>query len=209
MNRLDRFFDSGNPVMKFLSILVDLAILNVMTVICAIPLVTAGGALAAMNYVMLHLLRRDETYVTQMFRSSFKENFRQGIPEGLAVILVIFITAVDLWALHGLESKLLTVMMIAITAIAAFILAASVYMFALQARYENTVKGTMANALRLAVANLPRTGGMMVTWMLWVLALVYLHKAAPLAFLLYGFTLPGYICTILYDKVLADLEKDE
>ncbi len=205
---MDKFFDSGNPVMKFLARLVDLAVLNIFTVLYSIPLVTAGGAMAAMNHVLLHLVRKDETYVIRMFKDSFRENFRQSIPEGLLVILIGIITAVDMWALHGSESRLMTLMMIIITIVAVFIFVTAVYMFALQSRYENTVKGTIVNAVRLSLGNLPRTAGMALAWIAWVLVLVYLHKAAPLAFLLYGFTLPGYLCAMLYDGIFRDLEEE-
>ena len=50
---MDKFFDSGNPVMKFLARLVDLAVLNIFTVLYSIPLVTAGGAMAAMNHLRI------------------------------------------------------------------------------------------------------------------------------------------------------------
>jgi len=83
---MDKFFDSNNPVMRFLSRLVDLVILNVVTLVYSLPLITAGGAFTAMNYVLLHLHRGDETYIIRMFRKSFRENFRQGIPEGLLVL---------------------------------------------------------------------------------------------------------------------------
>jgi uncharacterized membrane protein YesL len=206
---MDRFFDSENPVMRFLSRLVDLAVLNIVTVIYSIPLVTFGGAMAAMNYVLLHLVRGDETYVIRMFRKSFRDNFRQGVPEGLLVILIAVITAVDMWALHGSESRLLTVMMIIITIAAVFIFVTAVYMFALQSRYENTVKGTIVNAFRLSVGNLPSTAAMAAAWTAWAFVLVYLHKAAALAFLLYGFTLPGYICAMMLDRIFEKLEKEE
>ena len=206
---MDRFFDSENPVMRFLSRLVDLAVLNIVTVIYSIPLVTFGGAMAAMNYVLLHLVRGDETYVIRMFRKSFGDNFRQGVPEGLLVILIAVITAVDMWALHGSESRLLTVMMIIITIAAVFIFVTAVYMFALQSRYENTVKGTIVNAFRLSVGNLPSTAAMAAAWTAWAFVLVYLHKAAALAFLLYGFTLPGYICAMMLDRIFEKLEKEE
>ena len=143
---MDKFFDSGNPVMRFLSRLVDLAILNIMTVIYAIPVVTAGAALTAMNYVLLHLYRRDETYVTRMFRKSFRDNLKQGIPLGLIVLFTAVITATDLWAMHASGSRMMTLMMIIITVIAGFLFVTFVYMFALQSRYENTVKGTIVNA---------------------------------------------------------------
>ena len=141
-------------------------------------------------------------------KDSFRENFRQSIPEGLLVILIGIITAVDMWALHGSESRLMTLMMIIITIVAVFIFVTAVYMFALQSRYENTVKGTIVNAVRLSLGNLPRTAGMALAWIAWVLVLVYLHKAAPLAFLIYGFTLPGYLCAMLYDGIFRDLEKE-
>jgi Na+-transporting methylmalonyl-CoA/oxaloacetate decarboxylase beta subunit len=118
---MDKFFDSENPLMVFLSRLVDLAILNVLTVCTSMLIVTAGGAMTAMNNVLLHLVRRDETYVTTMFWTSFKKNFRQGIPEGLLVLAAAVITAVDMWALHGSESKAATLLMIVITIIAGLV----------------------------------------------------------------------------------------
>lgn len=205
---MDRFFDVNNPVMRFLSTLVDLAIVNLMTVLFALPIITAGGSLASMNYVLLHLYRRDEGYLRSMFLKSFKENFRQGIPEGLIAIAIAGIAATDLWMLHSMDSKTATMLMIIITVITAYLLTTMVYVFALQARYENTLTGTIANAFRLSIAHLPRTFGMMITWILWILTLWYLHRAAPLAFLIFGFTLPGYICVTLYEPILTKLEEE-
>ncbi|MBR0374194.1 MAG: DUF624 domain-containing protein [Mogibacterium sp.] len=203
---MDKFFDSNNPVMRFLSRLVDLVILNLFTVLYSLPIITLGGALTAMNYVLLHLVRKDETYVIQMFRKSFKQNFRQGIPEGLIVLAAAGITAVDLLALRGSESRTATLLMIVITIIAVMIFTTCVYMFALQSRYENTVKGTMLNAVRLAIGNFPRSVLMAASWLVWILVLVYLHRAALAFFLLYGFTLPGFLCALLYNKILEKLE---
>jgi uncharacterized membrane protein YesL len=205
---MEKFFDSENPVMRFLSRLVDLALLNILTVCTSMLIVTAGGALTAMNNVLLHLVRGDETYVTRMFWTSFKKNFRQGIPEGLLVLAVAAVTAVDMWALHGSGSRLATMMMIIVTFIAMFLAVTFVYMFALQARYENTVRGTIINAFRLAIGNLPRTAGMLLIWIVWVLILVYLHNAAPGFFLLCGLTLPGYLCAMLYNGVFNKLETE-
>jgi uncharacterized membrane protein YesL len=205
---MEKFFDSENPLMVFLSRLVDLAVLNVLTVCTSLLIVTAGGALTAMNYVLLHLVRKDETYVTKMFWTSFKKNFIQGIPEGLLVLACGGITFIDMWALHGSESRAATLLMIVITIIAMFLTATFVYMFALQARYENTVIGTILNAFRLAVGNLPKTAAMIAIWLIWGLILVYLNKAAPAFFLIYGLTLPGYLCAMLYNGVFYKLETE-
>jgi uncharacterized membrane protein YesL len=205
---MEKFFDSENPLMVFLSRLVDLAVLNVLTVCTSILIVTAGGALTAMNHVLLHLLRKDETYVTRMFWDSFKKNFVQGIPEGLLVLATALITYVDMWVLHGSDSKAATLLMIVITVMAMFLAATFVYMFALQSRYENTVRGTIVNAFRLAIGNLPKTAGMIIIWLIWGLILVYLNKAAPAIFMIYGLTLPGYLCAMLYNGVFYNLETE-
>jgi uncharacterized membrane protein YesL len=203
---MDRFFDVNNPVMRSLSTMVDLAIVNLLTVLFAVPVITAGGAFSSMNYVLLHLYRNEDDYIHKMFLKSFKENFRQGILLGLAIIAVAAVTAADLWVLHTMNSKYATGLMVVITVIAVYFLTTSVYAFALQSRYENTVTGTIANAFRLSIAHLPRTIGMMITWILWILTLWYLHKAALLAFLLYGFSLPGYMCMLLYDPIFKAME---
>ena len=194
--------------MVFLSRLVDLAVLNIITVCTSMLIVTAGGAMTAMNHVLLHLVRKDETYVTRMFWTSFKKNFRQGIPEGLLAIAVAVIAAVDLWALHGSESKLATMMMIVITIITMFFAVTFIYMFALQSRYENTVRGTIMNAFRLVISNLPKSFLMLIVWLAWALVLIYLNKAAPGFFLIYGLTLPGYLCAMLYNGVFNNLETE-
>ncbi len=206
---MSKLFDSNNPVMRFLSRLVDLVILNVMTLLYSIPVITAGGALTAMNYVLFHYVRGDETYTIRMFRKSFRLNFRQGILEGILVLAVAVITAVDMWALHGSESRTATLLMIVITIIAIILFVTFVYVFALQSRYENKVSATVLNDIRLAVGNLPRTAGMAVIWLIWILILVYLHNAASLAILTFGLSLPGYMCAMLYSKIFEDLESEE
>ena len=206
---MDKFFDAENPLMKFLARLVDLAILNVITLVYSIPVVTFGGAMTAMNYVLLHLVREDESYVIQMFRKSFRENFRQGISEGLLVLVVAAVTAVDMWLVHGSESRLATFIMIVITIIAVFLFVTGIYMFALQSRYENRVIDTILNAFRLAVGNLPITAGMAAIWLLWAAALAFIGSGAAVVFLFFGLSLPGYLCAMLYDKIFEKLEKEQ
>jgi uncharacterized membrane protein YesL len=205
---MDRFFNVNNPVMRSLSTMVDLAIVNLMTLLFALPIITAGGSLASMNYVLLHMYRNEEGYLRTMFIKSFKENFRQGIPLGLAFIAVLGATAADLWVLHSMNSKVSTALMVIISVVAIYMLTTFTYAFALQARYENTVIGTLSNAFRLSIAHLPRTLGMMMIWILWILTLWYFHKAALLMFLLYGLTLPGHLCLILYEPILKKMEND-
>ncbi len=203
---MDRFFDANNPLMRFLARLVDLVILNVLTVVFALPLITAGASFTAMNYVILHYVREDETYTFRMFWKSFRENLKPGIAVGLIYMGAAAVTALDLWILRGLGSRTATALMIIITVAACLILVTAVYSFALLSRYENTVAGTLANAVRLTLGNLPRSLVMLLIWAGW-LALLYLTRRGPVLAVTFGLSLPGFLCGFAYDKIFRRLEE--
>ena len=140
---MDRFFDANNPVMKFLSRLVDMAVLNLMTIAGMIPIVTAGASITAMNNVLIHLVRKDETYVWKMFIASFRQNLKQGIGLGLLFTAIFAVAGLELMMLHSIDAKSSTMFMIIITVIGICVFGVGIYTFALLSRFENTVRGTL------------------------------------------------------------------
>ena len=205
---MDRFFDNNNPVMQFLGRIVDLAIVNLMTIACMIPVVTAGAALSAMNNVLIHLFRKDETYVWKMYIRSFRQNLKQGMALGLLYLGVGILIVVELLMLRGLDSPAATVMMIVLTVLGICIYVTGVYAFALQSRYENTVKGTLKNAAGLALSHPGRSLGMVAIWAAWAVLLWYIHGIALLVFVIYGLSLPAFLCTMIYDPIFQKMEAD-
>ena len=205
---MDRFFDANNPVMRFLSRIVDVAVVNLMTIACMIPIVTAGAAITAMNNVLLHIVRKDETYVWKMFIASFRQNLKQGIGLGLLFTAIFAVAGVELMMLHNIDAKSSTVFMIIITVIGLCVFAVGIYTFALLSRFENTARGTLINAVSLALGHVPRTLGMVAIWAAWAVLLRLLHGIFLLV-LLYGLTIPGYLCAKIYDPIFRTLEPDE
>ena len=194
--------------MQFLSRLVDMAVLNLMTIACMIPVVTAGAAITAMNNVLIHLVRKDETYVWKMFIASFKQNLKQGIGLGLLFTAIFAFAGLELMMLHSVDAKSSTMFMIIITVICLCVVAIGIYTFALLSRYENTVRGTLINAVSLALGHIPRTLGMLAVLVAWAAILWLLHGIFLLV-LLYGLTIPGYLCTKIYDPIFRSLEPNE
>ena len=205
---MDRFFDANNPVMKFLSRLVDMAVLNLMTIAFMIPIVTAGASITAMNNVLIHLVRKDETYVWKMFLTSFKQNLKQGIGLGILFTAIFAVAGLELMMLHSIDAKSSTMFMIIITVISLCVFAVGIYTFALLSRFENTVRGTLVNAVSLALGHIPRTLGMLAVWAAWA-ALLWLLHGIYLLVLLYGLTIPGYLCAMIYDPIFRQLESNE
>ena len=194
--------------MKFLSRLVDMAVLNLMTIAFMIPVVTAGASITAMNNVLIHLVRKDETYVWKMFLTSFKQNLKQGIGLGILFTAIFAVAGLELMMLHSIDAKSSTMIMIIITVISLCVFAVGIYTFALLSRFENTVRGTLVNAVSLALGHIPRTLGMLAIWAAWA-ALLWLLHGIYLLVLLYGLTIPGYLCAMIYDPIFRQLESNE
>ena len=54
------FFNMDSPVMRFLSRLCDLMILNILCLICCIPIVTIGASITALYSVTLKMVKGED-----------------------------------------------------------------------------------------------------------------------------------------------------
>lgn len=46
--------------------------LNILTLICCIPIITAGAAFTSMHYVALKIVRNEESYITRSFSNHLR-----------------------------------------------------------------------------------------------------------------------------------------
>lgn len=70
---MGKIFDMDSPVMRVLNRVGDLLILNVLMIVCCIPVITAGAAFTAMHYVLLKIVRGEEGYLIRGFLSPFDQ----------------------------------------------------------------------------------------------------------------------------------------
>lgn len=61
------FFNMDSPVMRFLSRLCDLMILNILCLICCIPIVTIGASITALYSVTLKMVKGEDSYIAKGF----------------------------------------------------------------------------------------------------------------------------------------------
>ena len=93
---MSSFFNMDSPIMRFLSRICDLMILNILCIICCLPVVTAGASITALYTITLKMVRGEESYIFKGFLKAFKENFKQGMVVVLidAVLLVFGLNAI-------------------------------------------------------------------------------------------------------------------
>ena len=90
-------FNYDNPVWRFIGKLWDVLVVNILWIICSIPVVTAGASTTAMYYVTLKLARDEDGYTIRSFFKSFKENFKQATAIWLIFLLTGMLLAFDLY----------------------------------------------------------------------------------------------------------------
>ena len=91
------FFNYDNPVWRFIGKFWDVLIVNLLWIVCSIPIVTIGASTTAMYYVTLRLARDDDGYTFRSFFKSFRENFKQATAIWLIFLTVGLLLACDVY----------------------------------------------------------------------------------------------------------------
>lgn len=150
---MGNLFNPDAPLMQGLSKVADMIILNLLTVICCIPIVTVGAAVSAL-YDATGRLVRDEGGVYRGYFRALVSNFKQGTVIWLIVLAtglllgysLIFYVSNDMMALIVMAAVLVLLWAVTVA-----------WVFPLQARFENDVKTTFKNALFCGIGYLPRS----------------------------------------------------
>lgn len=203
------FFSMDNAFYRAVGKMVDLIWLNLLTIICCIPIVTAGASLTAMYYVTLRMVKNEESSITKNFFKAFKENLRSATGIWLVIMAILCFYAYDIYILNqGIMDgygSLLTATLIGISVILIFVYLMSCYIFPLLARYDNTVKQTLKNAVLLLFGYFPRSVCMGIIY-LFPIALTLLSDYFIFFWLLLGLTFPCYICSQLLIRIFEKTE---
>ena len=203
---MNNFFNPDNRLMRALSRLFDLMILNIITVALCIPVITAGAALTAMHAVLIQIVEDREGYIIRGYFVKFRENFKKATLIWLIVLVVSVLLALDFRIVNAIEGSMGSVMTTALTVVAVIYVMIVQYVFPLTARYENTLRGTFDTAVRVSIAFFPRTAAMVIISIaVAVVGYRYMQYALPLLFLL-GISGTSYLCAQLYVPIFHKLE---
>lgn len=204
---MGKFLDMDSPFMRVLNRVGDLMIMNLLVIICCLPVITAGAAFTAMHYVFLKMVRDEEGYLVRGFFKSFKENFKQATAIWLLMLLVIAVYVGDALIFNYSGLTFPKGIEIAVIAVAVLLVMIGVYVFPLLARFENSVKNTLKNAMILAFANLPKTLLMVACYIL-PAVIAYFSNYALLFVFLFGISAPAFAAAWLYSGIFKKLEPE-
>ena len=224
------FFSMDSPLMRFLNRMADLIVLNLLSILFAIPalisgyltlaiygetgqlplvylLITAllsfpvGASLTALHTVLIKMVKNEEGYIVKGFFKAFRDNFFQATAIGLLAAALTVLLIADLLIVKGWFRAFFA---------AAFLLYGMLlYVYPLQARFYNPVGRTIRNSLLMEIAAFPRTLLMMAVSAL-ALVLIYFagNYAVPIA-ILFGISVPAYLQAMIYVPYFKRLEEKD
>ena len=204
---MGKVFALDSPLMNGLSKLADLIWLNILATICCIPIITIGASLTALHYVVLKMVKDEEGYITRSFFKSFRENFKQATLIWLMLLVVFILLVADFMIFRFSGIVFPGWCQIALTAIAVLIMFATMHLFPLLSRYENSIRATYKNSLFMGILHLPKTILMMLCWIVPIVITIYVESFFPIVFLL-GMSGPAFLNALLYKKSFQQLEPE-
>src|SRR5699024_6613431 len=141
-NRLTDRRRRMNPDSKIMSVLAklgDMFILNVLYLVCCIPVITIGAATTALYYNTLKMAENRESYVWREFLRTFKENFKQATIIWMIILVIGAVLVGDFLVMGGIGSHALaSVTAIVVIVVGVFLILTAVYVFPVLARFDNS-----------------------------------------------------------------------
>lgn len=198
------FLDHNSKLFSLLNKLTLLMELNILVLLCCLPVVTAGAAFSSMHNVLLKIYRDEEKRVVPDFFQAMKSNLKNGtilwlMFLGYMGVLVGCYVMVVSWASDEGTYLVFGLLLAAIVGI--------VYCnwaLILQSRYDYTIGQCLKNAL-LAFLKYPGAVFVYLVSAIIPILLCCSFWSLPLV-LMVGITLPQMMSTFLYNRVFDEME---
>ena len=164
-----------------------------------------GPACTAMHYVLLKMIRDEDSYITKSFFKSFKENFKQGMILQVIKFSVGGVLVFDFFFLRK-TGGILSYVVIGVSAILYMV---SLYIFPILSRFINNTRTTIKNSFLMSIIALPKSLAMTVISLIPALVLYFFDLRALPIIILIGIAGPSYMNAFLYNETFKRFEPKE
>ncbi len=197
-------FDIDNPFFAFMGGLADIVIVNLLFLVCSIPVVTIGASISAMYQTIGQLREGGVSSVCRAFMGAFKSSFKKSVPAWLLQLITGIVLIFDLffvgmmpkaaaWSLIGMVTGGMALLWLFLTC---YLIPAGIY-------DGRKLKEALPRSLYLAVRNLPYTAVMALLNSIPIVCIflgTYFIGVVTPIYLLAGFGITAYFNTMLLEK---------
>jgi uncharacterized membrane protein YesL len=198
--------DFDGPLVRSTHKVFNLIWLNILTILCSLPVVTFGASFAALNTVVLKMSRDEEGYVTKEFFRAFKVNLKVGIKTSVAILLFVAVSYADFYAISLLDVWFADAAWFLLILFVIFFVITVTFLFPIMAKFDAGFADTVKKSSKFGVSHILKTLLMFfLNIILWVVSYYFLFLS-PLLFIC-GFSAPAYLGTGLYKEEFRRLEE--
>ena len=192
-----------SPFMQKMTHITNLLLVNVLWLLCTIPIVTAGAATTAMYSVLFSYRRKESDSVLKPFFKAFGQNFLRSTLCWLVLLALGAAIGYDIiLIIYGAENQIF--LCIPVIIVGLLVIITGTYLFPQLALFDNKLRSILKNGFLLFVLNLfPSIAMIILTWLPWILLLCIPQLfwiTLPL-WVLIGFSLCAYINTYLLQNI--------
>ena len=199
-------FNPNGPLMQFLTKIANLMILNILFLLCCIPVVTIGASWTALFYVAMKMVDDRQGSITKDFFHAFRQNLRQATILWFGVVALTALLYVDFRILAGLQTPGASVIRILLYVLSAIFFMILQYLFPWLAKFETTTRDAVKNSALAAIGNLPKTILMCIFAIIpvrFTLINDYTMLSGVFAWLMMAFALIAVADSCLLNKIFA------
>ena len=152
---MGKLFNPDSPVIRFLWKMADLIALNLIWLICCIPVITIGPSTTAMYCVAREIAKGNWPGILKTFFKAFKDNFKQSLLVFLVLLIPIGLIVVYLF--YNIIGALNQMVWLQVLSWLAILIIGFIctYVYPLMAYFDNSLGNTLKNAILLPLANPP------------------------------------------------------
>lgn len=189
-------FNPDSKLMTFCGRLVDLTRINLLWLVCCLPVFTIGASTTAM-LTALYAFRAGEPCGGKVFFGAFRKTFGKATVLWLVIAFFAVMLGLDYYLVAYLNFPGRMAVIGVIFFFAALLLFVFEMMFPLLSQFPGRIRDLVVNAVLLSLSNLPKL--LLVTAMNLLPGLLFL--LLPRVFLLLGFfwLICGFALVALYD----------
>ncbi len=148
-------FNMNSTLVRVMEKIGDLIILNLMFLLCSLPLITIGASISALYYTALKLIRNNEGSIIREFFYAFRSNLKQATAIHLIMTAAGGVLVFDFYymqfVIHA-AGILYTFWLLVFILLAIVYYLTLLYVYGVLAQFHNTTRQTIKNALLLAVS---------------------------------------------------------
>lgn len=168
---MSKLFSHDAPLMQTLIMIGNLIVLNILWLLCCIPVITAGAATTAIYYTMYQYVTDGSEAIFKPFFTTFAKEFKQSTLLWLILLAIGGVLVCDIWFLASVPQ--FQALWIVLGLLLFLYAIALTHSFAILGRFNTTIKTALKSCYLVFLMNF------------WRSMLILLLSAAPVLIIIF------------------------